>query len=108
MKQKISPKTADVVALCESIATCGKRSLDGTESMLFKELARIGQVFANDLEQVLSFAREQRLVQFHGDSLVRGKDDHVLIRLARRNREIQHYYQDTGHLLPNNSGVTSG
>ena len=77
------------------------RSLDGTESVRFKELAQIEQVFANTLEQLLRFAREQRwestieimntllcfrLVQFHGDCLVRGKDDRVLIILARRNR----------------------
>jgi hypothetical protein len=77
------------------------RSLDGTESVRFKELAQIEQVFATDLEQVLRVAREERweiairmmntlvcfrLVQFHGDCLVRGKDDSILIRLARRNR----------------------
>ena len=69
--------------------------------MRFKELAQIEQVFASDLEQVLRIARAERwesamrimntllcfrLVQFHGDCLVRGKDDRVLIRLARKNR----------------------
>jgi len=95
--------TDDVVALCECIATIGKSSLDGTESVRFGELVEQEQIFSYNLEEVLRLAKECRLVQFHGDTLDRGKDASLVIRLARRNREIQHYYHDTGHLLPNSA-----
>jgi len=69
----------------------------------FGDLAQHEHLFACNLEQVLRFARESRLVQFHGDTLDRCKDNTLVIRLTRRNREIQHYYCDTGHLLPNSN-----
>jgi len=92
---------SDIFTLCQAIDRYGKRSLDGVASVRFGDIANLGKVLSTSLQNVMKFAKEHRLILYHGQSLFDGRDSSLVVKLTRKFRDIQRYYQNTGHLLPN-------
>uniref|UniRef100_A0A3Q3BQE6 Si:dkey-29b11.3 n=2 Tax=Kryptolebias marmoratus TaxID=37003 RepID=A0A3Q3BQE6_KRYMA len=81
----------EVQKLCEAIRTIGElREKDGDEGGSNRKVVSVefGKLFehyvtiSNKLVGILLRARKQRLVEFEGEMLWQGKDDHVVISLV--------------------------
>lgn len=82
----------EVQELCEAIRNIGEpglRDTDGSGSVRTVITVRFGKLFehyvtiSNKLVGILLRARKQRLVDFEGEMLWQGKDDHIVITLLQ-------------------------
>ncbi|XP_047455812.1 actin-binding Rho-activating protein-like [Mugil cephalus] len=74
----------EVQELCAVIKNIGEpRGLDGAVAVEFGKLFEHYVTISNKLVGILLRARKQRLVDFQGEMLWQGKDDHVVITLIQ-------------------------
>ncbi|XP_068996191.1 actin-binding Rho-activating protein [Embiotoca jacksoni] len=77
----------EVQELCEVIKNIGEpRDKDGDRKVITVEFAKLFEHYvtiSNKLVGTLLRARKQRLVEFEGEMLWQGKDDHVVITLLQ-------------------------
>merc|ERR1719460_2349170 len=101
MKERVSAEAIgmeDLVSLCGLVAKVGKRSSDGCEEATGARLLKEGGISPDHFWHILQSGKRALLVTFEGNTVeVVSK-----VKLCRKNREIQQYWEQTGHLLPNN------
>ncbi|XP_035528951.1 actin-binding Rho-activating protein [Morone saxatilis] len=74
----------EVQELCEVIRNIGEpRDKDGVVTVEFGKLFERYVTISNKLVGILLRARKQRLVEFEGEMLWQGQDDHVVITLLQ-------------------------
>merc|ERR1719461_2683342 len=91
----------EVVSLCNQVEKYGTKCPDELDQISFGQLHKINERISSRFCSILETARQFRLMEFPGKKLDTKKDAEVVIKLMRRNREIQEYFRHTNNLLPN-------
>ena len=92
--------SGEVVEVCYNILRIGYRCPDGTYIVNFGTLFEMYTKISNKLVGMLLRARRQGLVQFEGEMLFQGRDNHVIIKLVKVPKDLEECYTQMDGPIP--------
>ncbi|KAF0287373.1 Actin-binding Rho-activating protein [Amphibalanus amphitrite] len=82
----------DMVELCDMIYDCGIRSKDGRAAISFGDAFRLYSSINDKVVGLLMRGRKHKILDFEGEMLFQGRDDHKMIELLLPLNTIRHKY----------------